>query len=268
MWDFMETNNAFDISNKTVIITGGAGLIGSAFSKACVKHNANVIVVDIDEKKGVELIDIIKIETEKPNIMFQKCDITNITEIQHLIDTTLEKFGKIDALVNNAYPRNSNYGRIFEDVEFVDFCENVNMHLGGYFLITQQVAKTMIKQKHGNIVNMASIYGFAAPRFEIYEGTKMTVPVEYAAIKGAIINLTKYLASYLGKYNIRVNAISPGGVYDKQPENFTKAYSEKVVLENRMANVDDITDVLVFLLSDRSKYITGQNLIVDGGWSL
>ena len=96
----------------------------------------------------------------------------------------------------------------------------------------------------------------------------MTVPAEYAAIKGAIINLTKYLASYLGKYNIRVNAISPGGVYDNQPETFVKAYSKKVVLGDRMANADDLTNVLIFLLSDASKYVTGQNHIVDGGWSL
>jgi len=264
----METNKIFDLSNKTIIITGGAGLIGSAFSKACVQYNANVIVVDIDEKKGDELIDSMEMETENPKIVFQKCDITNVVEIQHLIDLVLDKFGRIDALVNSAYPRNNSYGRIFENVEFSDFCENVNMHLGGYFLITQQVSKAMIEQKYGNIVNMASIYGFAAPRFEIYEGTKMTVPVEYAAIKGAIINLTKYLASYLGRYNIRVNAISSGGVYDKQHENFSKAYSKKVVLGDRMANVDDLTDVLVFLLSDGSKYITGQNMIVDGGWSL
>lgn len=264
----METNKAFDLSNKTIIITGGAGLIGSAFSKACIEYNANVVVVDIDDKRGNELIDSIKIESKNPNIMFQKCDITNVGEIQYLIDLILNRFGKIDALVNNAYPRNSNYGRIFEDVEFADFCDNVNIHLGGYFLITQQVAKVMAKQKHGNIVNMASIYGFAAPRFDIYDGTKMTVPVEYAAIKGAIINLTKYLASYLGKHNIRVNAISPGGVYDKQHENFTENYCKKVVLEDRMANVDDLTNVLIFLLSDGSKYITGQNMIVDGGWSL
>lgn len=264
----METNKAFDLSNKTVIITGGAGLIGSAFSKACVEYNANVIVIDIDEKRGNELIDGIKMETKNQNIMFQKCDITNAIEIQHLIDLVSDKFGRIDALVNNAYPRNKNYGKIFEEVEFADFCENVNLHVGGYFLITQQVAKAMIKQKHGNIINMASIYGFAAPRFEIYAGTKMTVPVEYAVVKGAIINLTKYLASYLGRYNIRVNSISPGGIYDNQPDEFTKAYSEKVVLGNRMANVNDLVDVLVFLLSDGSTYITGQNMIVDGGWSL
>ena len=258
----------FNLKDKTIIITGGAGLIGSAFSKTCAESNANVIVVDIDETRGNKLIDTMKMDTKNLNIVFQKCDITNIVEIKHLIDTTLDRFGQIDALVNNAYPKNRNFGRVFEDVDYKDFCENMNMHVAGYFLITQKIAKEMIKQKHGIIINMASIYGFASPRFEIYNDTKMTMSVEYAAIKGAIINLTKYLASYLGKYNIRVNTISPGGVYDNQPESFVDAYSKKVILGDRMANVDDLTDVLIFLLSDGSKYITGQNFIVDGGWSL
>jgi NAD(P)-dependent dehydrogenase (short-subunit alcohol dehydrogenase family) len=209
-----------------------------------------------------------KKETGNNNIIFQKCDITNIKDIQDLINTTLNKFKKIDALVNNAYPRNKNYGRIFEEVSYEDFCENVNMHLGGYFLITQQVAKVMMKQNYGNIVNMASIYGFSAPKFEIYGGTDITMPVEYAAIKGAIINLTKYLASCLGKYNIRVNSISPGGVFNNQPESFVKKYSEKVVFGKRMANTDDLIGVLLFLLSSASKYITGQNIVVDGGFTL
>lgn len=258
----------YNLKDKTIIITGGAGLLGSAFSKACAKSKANLIVVDIDEKKGNHLVETLKKETINDSIIFQKCDITNSSDIQILIDKIYGEFGRIDALVNNAYPRNKNYGKVFEDVDYKDFCENVNMHLGGYFLMMQHVAKVMMKQNYGTIINMASIYGFAAPRFEIYEGTKMTVPVEYAAIKGAIINLTRYLASYLGRYNIRVNAISPGGVYDKQPENFVKSYSKKVVLGNRMADVDDLTNVLTFLLSDSSKYITGQNYVVDGGWSL
>ena len=258
----------FNLKNKTAIITGGAGLLGSAFSKACAEYGANVVIVDIDEEKANELIKQIKKETGNNNVIFQKCDIRNTNDIQNLIDTTLNKFGKIDALVNNAYPRNKNYGRKFEDVSYEDFCENVNMHLGGYFLITQQVAKVMMKHNYGNIINIASIYGFSAPKFEIYEGTDMTMPVEYAAIKGAIINLTKYLASYLGKYNIRVNAISPGGTFDNQPESFVKKYSDKVVLGKRMANTDDFTEVLIFLLSDASKYITGQNIMVDGGFTL
>jgi NAD(P)-dependent dehydrogenase (short-subunit alcohol dehydrogenase family) len=258
----------FNLKKKIVIITGGAGLLGSAFSRECARCNVNVVVVDIDEKRGNELVEQVKKETKNSNIMFQYCDITNTNDIQNLIDTTLSKFGKIDALVNNAYPRNKNYGRKFEDVSFEDFCENVNMHLGGYFLITKEFSKVMMKQNYGNIINMASIYGFSAPKFEIYDGTDMTMPVEYAAIKGAIINLTKYLATYLGKYNIRVNAISPGGVFNNHPESFVKKYSEKVVLGKRMANTDDVVGVLIFLLSDASKYITGQNIVVDGGWCL
>lgn len=258
----------FIIKNRTIIITGGTGLLGSVFSKACAEHGANVIIVDINEGKANKLIKRIKKETKNNNILFQQCDITNTNDIQNIIDTILNKYGKIDVLVNNAYPRNKNYGRKFEDVSYKDFCENINMHLGGYFLMTKEISKVMIKQNYGNIINMTSIYGFAVPRFEIYEGTDMTMPVEYAAIKGAIINLTKYLASYLGEYNIRVNAISPGGVFNNQPESFVKKYSKKVVLGKRMANTDDLIGVLLFLLSDDTRYITGQNIVVDGGFTL
>ena len=258
----------FSLKEKTVIITGGAGLIGSAFTRECVKYCANVVVVDVDEERGFTLVEKVNKETKNSNVIFQRCDIANLEDIQNLINTTLKKFKGIDALVNNAYPRNENYGRKFEDVSFDDFCDNVNMHLGGYFLITKEVVKVMMKQTYGNIINITSMYGFVAPRFDIYEGTDMTTPVEYAAIKGGLINITRYLASYLGKYNIRVNAISPGGILNNQPESFVKKYSEKVVLEKRMTNTDDLTGVLIFLLSDASKYITGQNIVVDGGWSL
>lgn len=251
--------NCFDLSNKVCVITGGLGLLGKAFSKALAQNKANVVVADIAQKTE---------KSENPNIIFQNCDITKLQDIEKLISTTLKKFGRIDALVNSAYPKNKSYGRKFEDVSLEDFCRNVNMHLGGYFLVTQEVARVMMKQEQGNIVNMASVYGFRAPRFDSYEGTNLTVPVEYAAIKGGIINLTKYLASYLGKYNIRVNAISPGGVFDGQPDNFVKRYSLKVILGKRMARPDDLTGALLFLLSDASKYITGQNIVVDGGWSL
>ncbi|MDO8435947.1 MAG: oxidoreductase [bacterium] len=256
------------LKNKTIIITGGAGLIGGAFSKICAKYGANTVIVDIDKERGTKLTEKIKKETKNKNVIFQKCDITDQKDIGDLIKAVLGRFKKIDALVNNAYPRNKNYGRKMEDVEYRDFCENVNLHLGGYFLMAQQIAKVMANQRFGNIVNMGSTYGFSAPKFEIYEGTSMTMPVEYAAIKGGVINLTRYLASYLGKYNIRVNAISPGGVFDNQPENFVKEYCKRVVLGKRMANPNDLVGVLIFLLSDESKYITGQNVIVDGGFTL
>jgi NAD(P)-dependent dehydrogenase (short-subunit alcohol dehydrogenase family) len=256
-----------DLKGKTVVITGGVGLIGEAFSRACSESGANVAIADIDEQKASKLIEQIK-HSGGQDAFFQRCDITDLSDVQNLANTVLARFGKIDALVNNAYPRNKNYGKKFEEVTYEDFCENVSMHLGGYFLMAKELSKVMIRQNSGTIVNMGSHYGFAAPRFEIYEGTKMTMPVEYAAIKGGIINLTRYLASYLGKYNIRVNTLSPGGVFDNQPESFVRKYSDRVLMGKRMANVDDLTGALLFLLSDASKYITGQNIVVDGGWTL
>lgn len=258
----------FRLDSKVVIITGAAGLIGQAFCFDIAKSGAAIILADIDEKKGMELEKRINQKFDRKTSVFVQTDITNLDSVTKLIEFTLNKFEKIDALVNNAYPRNKKYGAKFEDVTYKNFCENVNLHLGGYFLIIQQIAKVMTKQKYGNIINMSSIYGFAAPEFGLYQGTDMTVPVEYAAVKGAIINLTKYLAAYLGRYNIRVNSISPGGVFNNQPESFVKKYSQLVPLGNRMADTDDLTGTLIFLLSDASKYLTGQNIVIDGGWTL
>ena len=256
------------VRENVVIITGGSGLLGKAFSQACANKGYSVIIADINDEIGSKTASEIAETTRNTNIRYQHCDITNSRDVKELIDYCKKEYGTISALVNNAYPRNKNFGRVFEEVTYEDFCENVCMHMGGYFNITKWVAREMMAQKSGNIINMASIYGFAAPRFEIYDGTSMTMAVEYAAIKGGIINLTKYLASYLGKYNIRVNAISPGGIEDRQPASFIKKYTSNVFLGERMARSDDITGVLLFLLSDQSRYITGQNIIVDGGWTL
>lgn len=260
----MTKNQRFDLTDKICVITGGAGLIGQAFVQACVSQGAKVIIADIDQKTGAQLAN--KITQQRAE--FIKCDITNLSDISNLLRLVTKKHKKIDALVNNAYPRNKKYGRLFEDVTYDDFCENVNLHLGGYFLMTQQTAKIMKKQKHGIIINMASIYGFHAPDFSLYDETAMTVPVEYAAIKGAIINLTKYWAKYLAPYQIRVNAISPGGVFNDQSAAFVEKYKKRVPLQNRMAKTDDLVGTLIYLLSDASQYVTGQNIVVDGGWTL
>lgn len=254
------------LNGKVVLITGGAGLLGTAFVEVCAGAGATVVFTDTNKVAGEKLAH--RLAKKSTKVFFHQCDITNEREVKKCISAILKRHKRIDALVNNAYPRNKNYGRKLEQVTYADFCENVAMHLGGYFLMTQQVISVMKKQRHGVIVNMGSIYGFTAPKFEIYKGTNMTTPVEYSAIKGAIINLTKYFASYLGEYNIRVNALSPGGVFNNQQKSFVKKYSERVVLGNRMAHVDDLTGALLFLLSDASRYMTGQNIVVDGGWSL
>lgn len=256
------------LQGKVVVITGGAGLIGRSIVKAVVENGGTCILADMNESVAVAVLKELRDKHGDETAYYVKLDIASPDSVSGAIKHVTDKFGKIDALVNSAYPKNKNYGRLFESVSYRDFCENMDMHLGGYFLTSQQAALKMIGQGYGNIINIGSTYGFAAPRFEIYEGTQMTMPVEYAAIKGGVINLTRYMASYLAKYNIRVNCLSPGGVFDNQPESFVKKYSEFVLCGKRMARVEDLTGPLVFLLSDDSSYITGQNLVVDGGWTL
>lgn len=258
----------FDLKGKVIIITGGIGLIGKGYVMACANYGARVIIADVDDKKGNSFIEQVKETTGNKNVYFIKCSIVEKEDLIKLVKFTVDKFGRIDGLVNNAYPKNEKYGRNFEEVTYEDFCVNVDLHLGGYFLTTQVIAQQMVKQKFGVIINMCSIYGITAPRFEIYAGTKMTSPIEYSAIKGGILSITRYLASYLGKHNVRVNCISPGGIFDNQNDKFVKKYSQKVLLGRQMAEVNDLTGVLIFLLSDASKYVTGQNIVVDGGWSV
>jgi len=251
-----------------VVITGGAGLIGKGFARAVAENGGIAIIADLDADAGNKVKDELSTELDTDNIDFVEVDITSKESVSEMVKVLLNKHASIDGLVNNAYPRNSNYGRKFEDVSYEDFCENLNLHLGGYFLMCQEISKVMVQQNRGVIVNIASIYGFMAPRFELYEGTDFTSPVEYSAIKGGLLSLTKYLASYLGKHDIRVNALSPGGVYNNQPESFVSQYASKTIIGNGMAEPDDLTGALVFLLSNASKYITGQNIVVDGGWSI
>jgi len=194
-------------------------------------------------------------------------DITSSTSVGTLISELRGRHGHIHAVVNNAYPRNRNYGRKLEDVTYPDFCENIGLHLGGYFLVAQQFGLFFREQGGGNIINMSSIYGVATPRFEIYSGTSMTMPVEYAAIKAAIIHLTRYFAQYFKGTGIRVNCLSPGGIIDNQPEAFLLKYNA-FCNSKGMLDSGDLGGALLFLLSDDSKFITGQNLIVDDGWSL
>jgi NAD(P)-dependent dehydrogenase (short-subunit alcohol dehydrogenase family) len=256
----------FDIADKVIVITGGAGHIGSEFVRAVAAYSAVAVVADSSEAVGRALAEGITAENGG-RVEFVPMDITSKNSATRVISLLHEKYGRIDALVNNAYPRNSRYGRRFEDVTYEDFCDNVGMHLGGYFLMAQQFGSYFKEQGHGIIVNMASIYGVVPPRFAIYDDTSMTMPVEYAAIKSAVIHLTKYLARYYGGSNIRVNCISPGGILDQQPEGFLEKYRIHA-LSKGMLDPRDISGTLLFLLSDMSAFINGQNLVVDDGWSL
>ena len=254
------------LREKVVVITGGAGLLGSAFSRAVADNGASLVVADQDASAIERLLESLPPQA-RSHSTGEVVDISRTESVTALIRRVQGLYGRIDAVVNNAYPRNANYGRRMEDVTYGDFCENVSMHLGGYFLVAQQFGLCFREQGHGNIVNMSSVYGVIAPRFGVYEGTSMTMPVEYAAIKSAVIHLTRYFAQCLKDDGVRVNSISPGGIFNNQPDEFVRRYNSACGKKG-MLSAEDVAGALVFLLSDMSQSMTGQNLIVDDGFSL
>lgn len=243
------------LSNKVIILTGAGGLIGREVLKHLSMNGAKVVAVDLNSV--LEYSDL------------ALClDITKEEGINELIETTIAKYGEIDGLVNLAYPRTSDWGNKFEDIPFNSWQKNIDMQLNAVFYMCQSVLKIMKKQRRGAIVNIASIYGVVGNDFTLYEDYGGTSPAAYSAIKGGLINFTRYLASYYGKYNIRINCMSPGGVLDEnnQDPSFIQKYSQKSPL-GRLANPAEMAPAISFLLSDDASFITGHNLMVDGGWT-
>ena len=241
------------LNEKVIIVTGGSGLIGKA------------ILSNIRQEGGIAINADINCKSDLKSYKYY-CDITNDELIQKTIDAVVKKFGKLNGLVNNAYPRTKDFAEKFENTKTASWKKNVDMQMNSYFVFCQKALRQMEKQKFGSIVNITSIYGVVGPDFTIYDGTKLTNPAAYSAIKGGLINFTRYLASYYGKHNIRINCVSPGGIFNHQPENFVKNYEYKVPLK-RMGTPEDVAPAVTFLLSDDAAYITGHNLVVDGGWT-
>lgn len=239
---------------KIIFIAGANGLVGKELGEYLVSKNFIVVKGDIKYPSDIS-----------KNKVF--INITDKVSIENSIKDVVNKYHKIDCFINCSYPKNKNYGKKFFDVDYSDFSENVSLHLGGYFLCMQAFANYFIKQGFGNIINFSSIYGVVAPKFEIYENTSMTMPVEYAAIKSGIIHLTKYVAKMLKGKSIRANSISIGGIFDNQNPLFVQAYKNQC-LNKGMLNIEDIFGTILFLITDDSKYINGQNIIVDDGFTL
>jgi NAD(P)-dependent dehydrogenase (short-subunit alcohol dehydrogenase family) len=243
----------FNLEKKVIVVTGGNGLLGREIVNNLRNVGACVISTDLF------------FETEHVDNFIM--DITSELSVKDTIQAVLNKYERIDGWINNAYPRTKDWANKFENVTIDSWRKNVDMHLNGYFICSKLILEVMKLQLNGVLINMSSIYGMQGPDFSIYEGTDLTMPAAYSAIKGGIANLSKYLASYYGPFNVRVNTISPGGVKDNQPYAFVSNYVKKVPLR-RMANCNDITSAIHFLLSDESSYITGHNLVIDGGWTV
>lgn len=243
-----------NLLNKVIVVTGGNGLIGKA------------ILQDIKKAGAIAINAEIKVSDDLDNGILE-CNITDSVSVQTAISKIIQKYGRIDGLVNSAYPRTKDWGVIFENIPEQSWKQNVDMQLNSLFVICQAVLRQMKIQGAGSIVNISSVYGVVGPDFGVYDGTEMTMPAAYSAIKGGVVNFSRYLASYYGPYNIRVNCVSPGGIFDHQNGIFIKQYESRVPMR-RMGLPADIAPSVTFLLSDDAGYITGHNLLVDGGWTI
>jgi len=263
----MSLEKMFDLKEKVAIITGGVGLLGNEYAEALSEAGAHVVIVDLDEKKCKEKAEALS-KKYKTRAIGIGTDISEEAAVQKMVELVIDKFKKIDILVNNAATKSENFFAPFEEYPLEDWNKVMSVNLTGVFLCSKAVGKQMVRQKSGVIVNISSIYGIVAPDQRIYEGSNINTPAVYSASKGAVVALTKYLASYWGaEKGIRVNCITPGGVYNNHEKDFVDKYNKRTPL-GRMAKKDDFVGALLYLASNASSYVTGHNLIVDGGWTV
>ena len=251
------------LKDNVIAITGGAGLIGAAFSRIVVKNGGKVIIGDVSHDRGICLRD----ELGKDNSLFIDVNTSDIDSVDKFIEIGSEHFGGIDSAIHCAYPRSDQWGTKFEMLNAEGLNEDLFNQLGGAILFSQRLISYFRKQGHGNLIHISSIQGVFAPKFEHYEGTSMASPIEYSAIKAGIISITRYLAKYCKDQNIRVNCISPGGILDGQPEVFLDKYNSTCSSKGMM-DPQDLDGTIVYLLSNMSRHVNGQNIIIDDGWCL
>lgn len=259
----------FDLSGRTAIITGGAGIVGSQCCKGLAAFGANVVVVDLNRDAAETLA-----KTLPGNPLALSVDITDEEAVANMVARVEKTYGRIDILHNNAAAKPKDIARFFDPVETFDmevWEEIMRVNLDAMFIVARQVGSVMAKHGKGSIIQTASIYGAMAPDQRIYAGSEyhgmsINSPAIYSASKAGVIGLTQYLATYWAHKGVRVNALSPGGIDSGQNETFKKNYGARVPM-GRMAQAAEMVGALVFLSSDAASYVTGQNILVDGGLS-
>ncbi len=271
----------FELKNKIVLVLGGRGYLGRSFCQSLSIQGATVISADLaKESKAASTAafkdDLVKIDQ-------YVVDVTNKNSVVELVSLILKKYGRIDTLIYSVTAKPDDFYMPFTECSLDGWQSVIKSELDGLFLVTQEVGRSMEQKEQGNIIFISSIYGVVGNDQRLYQGSnlaelysgnkgdkKYSQPYShsvYPVVKGGVISLTRYLAAYWGEKNIRVNCISPGGVYhDGENEVFVKKYSEKVPL-GRKAELKEVASSVIFLSSDESSYITGQNIIVDGGWT-
>lgn len=265
----------FDLSGKTAIVTGGSGILGHGFCRVLAEHGANVAVVDLKKEAAEQTASAIQESRPRGQLLPLSCDVSSKEDVSGMLAAVLKEFGSVEILHNNAASKSADLAAFFAPFEEYDLAEWRNImsvNLDGMFLVSQAVGGHMARAgRGGSIIHTASIYGVAAPDQRIYEGSlylgqQINTPAVYSASKAGVIGLSNYLATYWAKDNIRVNVLTPGGIESGQNTTFNRNYSNRVPM-GRMGQANELHGALLYLASDASSYVTGQNLIVDGGLS-
>jgi NAD(P)-dependent dehydrogenase (short-subunit alcohol dehydrogenase family) len=271
-----DTLKQFSLEGRVAVVTGAVGLIGKQHCYALAEAGANVVVTDMNQEKCVAFASELSSQFQRPMLGFA-ADITKVDSLKALRDAILKAFGKLDVLVNNAAindmfenPTAAAELSKFENYPLELWQKSLDVNVTGVFLCSQILGTEMAKRGSGSIINVASTYGIVAPDQSLYKkpdgSQNFWKSAAYPATKGAVISFTRFLAAYWGNKGVRVNTLSPGGVENAQDDYFIKNYSAKTML-GRMAEPTDYKGAIVFLASDASAYMTGANLIVDGGWT-
>ena len=273
----MTIQQKFDLTGRVAVVTGGVGLLGAEFCRTMAEAGASVVVVDLNASASQAVAESLTKSGYKTLAI--PTNITQPDEVNALVEKTLSEFGRLDILVNSAAldpkfdPDAMNKGitpGAFEDYPLDLWNSALNVNLTGMFLMTQACVKPIIEQgKKGSIINICSTYGLNGPDQRIYikDGKRVAFkPVYYTVTKAGVMGFTKYLAAYYAGTDIRVNALTPGGVFNNHEDYFVKNYSAKTII-GRMATKDEMNGALLFLASDASSYMTGNNVVVDGGWT-
>lgn len=272
----MSPLDSFDLRDRTILLTGGAGLLGREFAAALAATQAHVVIADINRDAARSLATEITAK-HGAEALGLEMDVSDRASVHTAVKQTLDTFGQIDVLINNAAldpkfdpAHQVEHTGTFEDYPLELWNQSLAVNLTGMFLCAQSVAQPMLSQGRGVIINISSIYGLVGPDQRLYENpanlTPAYKPVTYSVTKSAVTGLTRYLATYWAGKNIRVNTLTLGGVFNQHEDEFVQRYSARTPL-GRMAHRSEYNSALLFLASDASAYMTGANLVVDGGWT-
>ena len=273
--DLPEHLKKYNLNGRVAIVTGGAGLLGRGYCQILAAAGANVVIADVAEQTAEALARTISNDTGADACGIHT-DVSNPESVGYLIEQVMNRFGRIDILVNNAAldpkfdaDHAGEHSNRFENFPFSAWQDALGVNVTGMFLCAQAVSVPMLEAKRGVIINISSTYGLVGPDQRLYQREGQAPqfkPVTYTVAKAAVLGLTRYLATYFANTGIRVNTLTPGGVFAGHDEEFVQRYSAKTVL-GRMADADEMSSALLFLASDASSYMTGANLVIDGGWT-